>query len=120
VFGENSMSDDEIIIHCKVTSIHPSSDSYGNEYVCIEFSVEAQKPPTVMSFPSNLPQEISFVIPILSQIPKMFSQGKAYTQRLVLFLTNQEWERMSRKYQYNEEVEVRINRKDGTIKITPI
>ncbi|RLG92130.1 MAG: hypothetical protein DRO36_02330 [Candidatus Hecatellales archaeon] len=114
------MSDDEIIIHCKVTSIHPSSDSYGNEYVCIEFSVEAQKPPTVMSFPSNLPQEISFVIPILSQIPKMFSQGKAYTQRLVLFLTNQEWERMSRKYQYNEEVEVRINRKDGTIKITPI
>ena len=88
--------------------------------VCIEFSVEAQKPPTVMSFPSNVPQEFSFVIPILSQIPKMFSQGKTYTHRLVLFLTNQEWERMEHKYQYNDEIEIRINRKDGTIRIIPV
>ncbi|RLI05623.1 hypothetical protein DRO26_01660 [Candidatus Bathyarchaeota archaeon] len=109
--------DEEITVNCKIISIRPFFDGYGNEFVCVEFGVEAQKPPAVMSLPSGLPQEISFLVPILTQIPKMFTQKKIYSKRIVLYLTNQEWERMERKYHYGDEVEVKINRKNGMIKL---
>ncbi|MCX8176309.1 MAG: hypothetical protein N3E48_03655, partial [Candidatus Bathyarchaeota archaeon] len=73
------MSDNEININSKVVSIHPFFDVYGNEYVCVEFGIEAQKPPTVMSMPPNIPQELSIVMPLITQLPRMFSQGKVYT-----------------------------------------
>jgi hypothetical protein len=46
----------------------------------------------------------------------MMVQGKAYSNRLVLFLTVQEWERMERKYQYGDDAEVTIGR-DGSIHV---
>jgi len=104
------------VIHCKVTSIHPFFDPFGNEFVCIDFGVEVQRPPSVMSMPTGTPPEMSFIMPILSQLPKMLPQARLYSNRLVLFLTTQEWERMTHKYQYGDEVELRVNR-DGTIQL---
>jgi len=110
---------EEIVITCKITSIRPYFDAYGNEFVCVEFGVEAQKPPTVMSMPQNLPSEMSFVMPILTQIPKILPQTKLYNNRLILFLTTLEWEKLVRKYQYGDEVEIRVG-KDGTLRLVPI
>ena len=104
----------DVTITCKVISIQPFFDGYGNEFVCIEFGVEASKPPTVVSVPSNVPQEISSVMPILTQIPKMVHQRRIYNNRLVLYLTKSEWEYLSRKYQYNDEVEIKVE-KEGII-----
>jgi len=105
-----------ITISCKVTAVYPSFDPYGNEYVCVEFGAEPRKPPTVMSMPANFPQELSFIIPLLAQIPKMVPQTKTYSKRLALYFTQEEWERLPRKYQYGDEVEVRVMR-DGTVKV---
>jgi len=110
---------EDITITCKVVSIHPFFDGYGNEFVCVEFGVEASKPPTVVSMPSNVPQEVSYVMPLLTQIPKMLSHPKAYNNRLILFLTKPEWEYLSRKYQYNDEVEIKID-KEGSIRLTTV
>jgi len=103
-------------IACKVISVHPSYDPYGNEYVCVEFGVEAKKPPTVMSLPPNVPQEISFIFPLLSQIPKMIPHAKAYGKRLAVYFTPEEWDKLPRKYQFGDEVEVRVMR-DGSLKV---
>lgn len=104
-------------IACKVISVHPSHDPYGNEYVCVEFGVEAQRPPTVMSLPPNIPQEVSsLLVPLLTQIPKMVPQARAYTKRLTIYFTPEEWEKLPRKYQYGDEVEIRVLR-DGSLKV---
>ncbi|MHC1586495.1 MAG: arcadin 1 [Candidatus Hecatellaceae archaeon] len=110
------MEEPAVSIPCKVISVHPSFDAYGSEYVCVEFGIEAQKPPTVMSLPANLPQEASFIIPILSQLPKLMPQAKTYSKRLALYFTVEEWDRLPRKYQFGDEVEIRVMR-DGTINI---
>jgi len=107
------------VIHCKVTGIRPFFDSFGNEFVCVEFGIEAERPPTVMSTPTSTPPEMSFIMPIISQIPKMIPQGKIYTSRLVLFLTTREWENVVKKYQYGDEVEIKID-KDGTLRVNPL
>jgi len=103
------------VIHCKVIAVHPFHDAYGNEFVCVEFGVEAQKPPNVMSMPQNVPSEMSVVMPVIRQIPKLFPQAKQYNNRLVLYLTPKEWEVMRRKYNYSEEVQIKIDNKDGSI-----
>ena len=105
-----------VSIACKVISIHPTFDHYGSEYVCVEFGIEAKKPPTVMSLPANIPQEASFIVPILSQIPKLIPQPKTYSKRLTLYFTSEEWSRLPRKYQFGDEVEIRVL-KDGSIQI---
>ncbi|MCJ7505419.1 arcadin 1 [Candidatus Bathyarchaeota archaeon] len=106
----------EVAFPCRITAVHPHYDPFGNEYVCVEFSVEAQRPPSVIQMPRGAPEELSAVIPIISQIPKMMVQGKAYSNRFVLFLTVQEWEKMERKYQYGDDAEVTIG-KDGSIHV---
>jgi hypothetical protein len=106
----------EVTFPCRVTAVHPNYDPFGNEYVCVEFSVEAQRPPSVIQMPKDVPEELSAVIPIVSQIPKMMTHGKAYSNRVVLFLTVQEWERMERKYQYGDDAEVTIGR-NGSIHV---
>jgi hypothetical protein len=108
---------EESIINCKVIAVHPFHDIYGNEFVCVEFGLEAQKPPNVMSVPQNLPTEISAVMPVIKQIPRLFPQAKQYNNRLVLYLTPNEWEIMQRKYNYGEEVQIKINNKDGTVQL---
>jgi len=106
----------EVTFPCRVTAVHPHYDPFGSEYVCVEFSVEAQRPPSFFQMPKEVPEELSAVIPIVSQIPKMMAQSKAYSNRLVLFLTVQEWERMARKYQYGDDAVVTIGR-DGSIHV---
>mgnify|MGYP001041898232 FL=1 len=106
----------EVTFTCRVTAVHPHYDPFGNEYVCAEFSVEAPRPPSVIQMPKEAPEELSAVIPIVSQIPRMMAHGKAYTNRLVLFLTVEEWEKMERKYQYGDDAEVAIG-KDGSIHV---
>ncbi len=110
---------EDIIISCRIIAIRPFFDGYGNEFVCIEFGTEAAKPPSVVSMPSNIPKEISSIMPLLAQIPKMHGQRKIFDNRLVLYLTKEEWGRLSRKYQYNDEVEIKIN-KEGDIHLIPI
>jgi len=107
---------EEISFICKVNAIHPSVDSYGNEYVCIEFAVESQRPPSVIQMPPNMPQELSALVPLLSQIPRMLPHARAHSNRLVIFLTPQEWDRMKRKFQFGDEAEVKIG-PDGAIKV---
>lgn len=104
---------------CKVTSIHPFFDPFGNEFVCVEFAVEAEKPPSIVSMPTNVPKEISMVMPIISQIPRMFPQSKVYSNRLVFYFTSPEWDRLPRKYQFGEEIEVVVEQ-NGSIHVTPI
>lgn len=104
---------------CKVNSIHPFFDSFGNEFVCVEFAMEAKRPPSVVSMPTDVPEEVSMVMPIISQIPKMFPQSKIYSNRLILYFTTQEWNRLQRKYQFGDEVEVAVDHK-GLIQVTPI
>jgi hypothetical protein len=69
--------------------------------------------------PTNVPPEAQVIMPILTQIPKMFQQGKAYSNRLVLYFTPAEWERLARKYAYGEEYEIKVD-KNGVIQVTPI
>jgi hypothetical protein len=104
---------------CKVTSIHPFFDPFGNEFVCVEFSMEAQRPPNVISMPSNATKEMSMVMPIISQIPKIFPQSRIYSNRLILYFTTQEWDRLLKKYRFGDEVEVTVEQ-SGTIHVTPI
>ena len=113
------MGEGEYVIICRVNAIRSSHDPYGNEYVCVELAAEAQRPPTLIQMPKDAPQELSFVLPILSQIPKMLPQPKVYVNRLVAFFTIQEWERLKDKYRYGDEVEVKIGR-DGSISVKPI
>jgi hypothetical protein len=103
------------IIHCKVIAVHPFHDVYGNEFVCVEFGLEAQKPPSVTSMPQTLPSEISAVMPVIRQIPKLFPQARQYNNRLVLYLTPKEWEIMRRKYNYGEEAQMKVDNRDGSI-----
>lgn len=105
------------IIHCKVVAVRPFHDAYGNEFVCVEFGLEAQKPPSVMSMPQDVPSEMSAVMPVIRQIPRLFPQVKQYNNRLVLYLTPKEWEIMQRKYSYGEEVQIKIDNKDGSINL---
>jgi hypothetical protein len=109
---------DEVTIQCKVTAVHPAFDQIGNEYVCVEFAVET-KPVSFTAMPTSAPPEAQAIMPILSQIPKMFSQGKVYSNRLVLYFTPEEWEHLTRRYAYGEEYEVKVD-KNGVIQVTPI
>lgn len=106
----------EITIGCRVNSIRPINDPYGNEFVCVEFAMESQKPPALIQFPKDVPQEVSAMIPIISQIPKMFPQVTAYTNRLTLLLTTAEWERLQRKFQFGEEAEIKVEN-NGEIRV---
>ena len=110
------LAEPAVVIGCKVISIRPSFDAYGNESVCVEFGVESKRPPSVISMPANAPQELSFIAPLLSQIPKMLPQTKVYSRRLAVYFTPEEWDRLPRKYQYGDEVEIRVM-KDGKIEI---
>ena len=102
----------DVTFVCKVTAVHPSNDAYGNEYV--EFAFEPPKPPSIVQMPPNMPQEFSMVMPLITQIPKMLSQSKAYSNRLILYLTPQEWDKLKRKYQFGDETEIKIS-SEGSI-----
>jgi len=106
----------EVTIGCRVNAIRPVNDPYGNEFVCIEFATEAERPPSLIQLPKDAPQELSMVMPIITQIPKMFPQVKAYTNRLTLLLTVSEWERLKRKFQFGEEVEIKVD-DNGEIRV---
>jgi len=105
----------ETTINCKVTAVHPTFDGMGGELISIEFAIESQQT-SVVAMPSNSSPEVMAVMPILKQLPRMFPQARAYTNRLVLYLTIQEWERLTRKYSYGDEFEIRVT-EDGTVTV---
>jgi hypothetical protein len=105
----------ETIIGCKVTAVHPTFDATGGELICVEFSVEA-KQANVFAMPSNASPEVMAVMPLLKQLPKMLPQSRAYNNRLILYLATQEWEKLTKKYSYGDEFEIRITG-DGTITV---
>ena len=105
----------ETMIGCKVTAVHPTFDAMGGELICVEFSVEARQA-NVIAMPSDTSPEVMAVMPLLKQLPKMLPQARAYNNRLVLYLTTQEWEKLNKKYSYGDEFEIRIAN-DGTITV---
>ena len=105
----------ETTINCKVTAVHPTFDGMGGELISIEFAIESQQT-SVVAMPSNSSPEIMAVMPILKQLPRMFPQARAYTNRLVLYLTIQEWERLTKKYSYGDEFEIGVT-EDGTVAV---
>ena len=46
----------------------------------------------------------------------MLPQSRAYNNRLVLYLTTQEWEKLYKKYSYGDEFEISITG-DGTMTV---
>ncbi|MEM3670385.1 MAG: arcadin 1 [Thermoprotei archaeon] len=94
---------------CKVTSIHPAFDANGNEFVCVEFAYESAQPPSVLTLPKDAPPEASAFIPLLQSLPKtLFRTQKSYSNRLVVYLTPDEWEKLPTPYRVGDSYTVSI------------
>ena len=103
---------------CKVTSIHPAFDPNGNEYVCVEFAYESAQQPMVFTLPPEAPPEAQAFLPLLQSIPKAFLRPpKTYSNRLVIYLTPEEWERLPTPYKVGDVFSVSIDQ-GGSITVT--
>ena len=108
----------EITFNAKVTSIHPSYDNQGNEYICIEFGYRPLQIPTMI--PTSVPKEVSDMIEASRDVvkvvfpPQMQAQMRTYANRLALYLTTDEWENLQHKYTVSDEFAV-ILKSDGSI-----
>ena len=113
----------EIAFTAKVTSMQPTYDAQGYEYVRIELSYRPPTIPTMIS--TSMPSEISDAIRASRDMvkvivpPQMQAQMRRYSQRLVLFLTIDEWDRVQQKYTIGDEYEVKV-KLDGNINMTRI
>lgn len=102
---------------CKVTSIHPAFDQNGNEYVCVEFSYESTQQPVVFTLPQDAPPEMQALLPILQSIPRtLLRPPKTYSNRLVIYLTPEEWERLPSPYKVGDVFTITIDQ-SGTITV---
>ena len=108
----------EITFNIKVTAIHPAYDSQGNEYVCIEFGYKPPQVPTMI--PTNVPREVSDMIQASKDVvkvvlpPQLQAQWRTYANRLALYLTVFEWEKLKHKYTVSDEFTVTL-KNDGSI-----
>ncbi len=113
----------EITFTVKVTAIHPAYDSQGNEYISIEFGFRPPQIPTMI--PTNVPREVSDMIEASRDVarvilpPQIQAQWKTYANRLILFLTQEEWENLQQKYTVSDEFTVAL-RTDGNITMKKI
>jgi hypothetical protein len=106
----------EVAFIAKVTALHVTYDSQGNEYVTIDFAYRPPKMPTMMS--TDVPKEVSDMIKatremMTSMVPQQ-TYLRDYANRLVLFLTTDEFERLEQKYTVGDELKVTI-KPDGSI-----
>ena len=107
----------------KVVSVHPSYDNQGNEYVCIEFGYRPPKIPTMV--PSTVPKEISDAIQASRDMvrvmvpPQLQARISRYSNRLMLFLTMDEWENLQQKYTVGDVFEVTL-KPDGSMEMKKV
>jgi hypothetical protein len=104
----------------RVVSVHPSFDSKGNEYICIEFGFRPPKIPTMV--PSSVPKELSDAIQASRDMvkvivpPQLQAQMSKYSNRLTLYLTPEEWENLQQKHTVGDLFEISL-RQDGSMEI---
>lgn len=89
---------------CKVVAIRPAYDPSGQEMVCIELGYEF-KSPSVVASPVNLPAELQMIPQLLQQI---LPRARGYSNRVVLYLTQDEFEKIRHVFQVGDEFQVRI------------
>ncbi len=109
----------EINFIAKVTALHVTYDYQGNEYVTINFAYKPLKMPTMM--PTDIPKEVSDMIKatkdmMTTMVPQQ-TYLRDYANRLVLFLTTDEFERLEQKYTVGDELRVIVS-PDGNITAT--
>ncbi len=109
----------EIIFMAKVTALHVTYDNQGNEYVTIDFAYKPLKMPTMM--PTDIPKDVSDMIKatrdmMTTMVPQQ-TYLRDYANRLVLFLTTDEFERLEQKYTVGDELRIMVS-PDGSITAT--
>jgi len=112
------VSHTHVVIKGIVVSKTLTKDTLGNNIVKIEIAEEREIPGPVIMHPrdSTLAKEI---IPIVSQVMRAlppFSQNKVMMPRAVLFLTEDEWDRIIDKFDIGDELEIYIEKGRITIK----
>ena len=106
----------EVVFTAKVTALHITYDSQGNEYVTIDFAYRPPRMPTML--PTDVPKEVSDMLKatkeMMSTIVPAQTHLRDYANRLVLFLTTDEFERLEQKYTIGDELKVTV-KSDGSI-----
>ena len=109
----------EVVFTAKVTALHITYDSQGNEYVTIDFAYRPPRIPTML--PSDVPKEVSDMLKatkeMMSTMVPVQTHLRDYANRLVLFLTTDEFERLEQKYTIGDELKVTV-KADGSIAAT--
>ena len=108
----------EIDFTARVTALHTTYDNAGNEYVTIEFAYKPPRMPTMV--PSDMPKEISDMLEASKDVvrvmvpPQLQAQLRNYANRLILYLTTDEFDRLQQKYTIGDEIRLTI-KPDGSI-----
>jgi len=94
----------------KVIAVHPFYDNQGNEYICVEYGFKPPQIPTIV--PSGLPTDVSEIVKASKEMmrvivpPQVQAQMHKYANRLILYLTLSEWDKLQEKYTAGDEFEV--------------
>lgn len=94
------------------------NDPLMGKSVKIELAEEREVPPPVMISQGEGGELVRQVMPIVSQVMQILPftrQGRASFPRLILWLTEDEWERLDPKPEVGEEVEVIVE--GGVVKV---
>jgi hypothetical protein len=108
----------EVSFVARVMSLHTTFDNSGNEYVTIEFAYRPPRMPTVV--PSDMPKEISDMLEASKDVvrvmvpPQFQTHLRNYANRLVLYLTSEEFESLQQRYTVGDELKVVI-KADGSL-----
>ena len=109
----------DVSFTAKVTALHMTYDNQGNEYVTIDFAYRPPKMPTML--PSDVPKEVSDMLKATKEMMSTMVPAQTYLRdyanRLVLFLTTDEFERLEQKYTIGDELKVTV-KSDGSISAT--
>ena len=87
------------------------NDPFGEKLIKLEFAEEREIPGPIIFQQGNNPL-MRDIVPIISQVLKsmpMFSGRKAIMHRLTLYLTEDEWEKLTSKPEIGDEVEILIH-----------
>ncbi len=108
----------EVTFTARVVALHTTFDNHGNEYVTIEFAYRPPRMPTVV--PSDMPKEISDMLEASKDVvrvmvpPQFQAHLRNYANRLVLYLTVDEFESLQQKYTVGDEMKFVI-KPDGSL-----
>ncbi len=107
-------------VKVKVTLVSKSliNDPFGEKLIKLEFAEEREMPGPIIVQQGNNPL-MKDIIPIVSQVLRsmpFFAGRKATIQRLVLYLTEDEWDKITDKPDIGDEVTVVIKGRKIEIK----